>query len=152
MNPKNLTLHFTLNEMTRSAALDRYNAEHGRNIKNEPGAKETAMLINLCEKLLEPLRELNGGKPMIINSGYRSPLVNKLVGGVSTSYHLKGCAADIRCKNSDEATKLQNLLWSSTLQFTENIIETTATHSAYWLHVSYDPERLIRKRGFMWKI
>lgn len=42
------------------------------------------------------------GKPMRVNSGYRSEAHNKKVGGVSSSSHLKGLAADISCKNSNE--------------------------------------------------
>jgi len=51
--------------------------------------------------MLDAARKIYG-KPMRVNSGYRSEAHNKKVGGVSSSSHLKGLAADISCKNSDE--------------------------------------------------
>ena len=51
--------------------------------------------------MLDAARKIYG-KPMHVNSGYRSEAHNKKVGGVSSSSHLKGLAADISCKNSNE--------------------------------------------------
>ena len=55
-------------------------------------------MVELITKVLDPLRE-HWGSPIFVTSGYRCPLLNRKVGGVPTSYHLKGQAADIRAKN-----------------------------------------------------
>ncbi len=52
----------------------------------------------LVENVLQPLRDA-WGKPLKINSGYRCPELNKAVGGVATSQHVKGEAADVACDN-----------------------------------------------------
>ncbi|UPW42026.1 peptidase [Dipodfec virus RodF1_17] len=57
-------------------------------------------LSNLCENLLEHIRKFFG-HPIYINSGYRCARVNTAVGGVPTSDHLYGCAADISAGNLD---------------------------------------------------
>lgn len=83
-----LTPHFTLDEMlvTKSG------------LANVPTAGDVDNLRNLCRDVLEPIRE-KIGHPIIVTSGYRSSAVNRAVGGVATSQHLKGEAADIRIKN-----------------------------------------------------
>jgi uncharacterized protein YcbK (DUF882 family) len=63
----------------------------------------------LIDRILDPLRE-KYGKPIIVNSGYRCPKLNKCVGGVSTSQHVKGQAADITGKSAIENKKLFNLI------------------------------------------
>ena len=93
-----LTKHFTLEELTRSATADNFR------ITNNPTLQDISNLIQLCQTVLEPLREqLN--QPLIITSGYRSPLVNKLVGGVANSQHQKGEAVDIRLPKSSRPEK-----------------------------------------------
>lgn len=59
----------------------------------------------LVENVLQPLRDAWGG-PIFINSGYRSPEVNKAVGGVETSQHTKGMAADCGCTDPYALAKL----------------------------------------------
>lgn len=84
---KRLTEHFCLDEFTYSGiAVD--NA-----INNQPPPYACLALQNLAVGLLEPLRLLYGA-PIAILSGYRNEKVNRLAGGVVTSQHLKGEAAD----------------------------------------------------------
>ena len=83
----NLTDHFTLDELTVSQEGER----HG--LDNTPGQAVVANLTRLAG-VLEQVRTLLDGKAMHINSGYRSPAVNAAVGGVATSYHVDGLAAD----------------------------------------------------------
>ena len=83
-----LTEHFELSEFTRSATADRLH------IDNTIPEELIPNLKNLCEQVLEPLRE-HFGTPVIISSGYRCPQLNKAVGGVTNSQHQKGEAADI---------------------------------------------------------
>ena len=93
MNNVNLTEHFTLEEFVRSTTAKM------RGIDNTPGAYEIANLRLLCKKILEPAR-LKMGIPITVTSGYRSPQVNKVVGGVKGSLHLIGKAADITCSDN----------------------------------------------------
>jgi uncharacterized protein YcbK (DUF882 family) len=83
-----LSTNFELEEFTCSQTA----ATLG--IKNEPGAEETANLKSLCEKVLQPLRDKTGST-VRISSGYRCPALNKAVGGVESSQHVRGEAADI---------------------------------------------------------
>ena len=83
-----LSEHFDLNEFTRSATADRLHIDNTIPDELIPNLK------NLCEQVLEPLRQ-HFGTPVVISSGYRCPALNKAVGGVPNSQHLTGEAADI---------------------------------------------------------
>lgn len=87
----NLTKNFTLEEMLRSSTADK------KGIDNTPSKEVKANLRELCEKVLQPIRDA-WGAPLIVTSGYRCPELNKAVGGSSTSQHKFGSAADIRTK------------------------------------------------------
>ena len=82
----NLSVHFTLEELTHT--------DH-RQFDNAPNATETANLIRLAG-LLEDVKILLGGKPIMVNSAFRSKQVNDAVGSKDSSQHRIGCAADIR--------------------------------------------------------
>ena len=82
----NLTEHFTLEELTIT--------DH-REFNNEPNPNETANLVRLAN-LLEQVKAAIGGKPVMVNSAFRSKQVNDAVGSKDTSQHRLGCAADIR--------------------------------------------------------
>jgi hypothetical protein len=81
-----MTPHFTLAELT---------ATSHRQFDNTPNEAETANLQRLAE-LLEGVKEALGGKPVMVNSGFRCKAVNDSVGSKDTSQHRLGCAADIR--------------------------------------------------------
>ena len=87
MEGQHLTAHFCLEEFTQSATA----AKHG--ICNEPPIDAISNLQNLCQQVLEPLRE-HYGRAIHISSGYRCKELNRRVGGVANSQHLKGEAAD----------------------------------------------------------
>ena len=95
-------------------------------------------------------RDDNEGKeePIIINSGYRSPEVNKAVGGVATSNHLSGCAADIRVSGIEQliryATILLDISDESQEDFDELLIERSPK-GTYWLHFAVRPSGNRRK-------
>lgn len=84
-----LTEHFDLSEFTISQIAARYG------ISNVPDDAVIQNLHSLAE-VLEDVRKVLG-KPIIISSGYRSVTVNKLVGGASNSFHIRGLAADFTC-------------------------------------------------------
>lgn len=93
-----LTKHFRLSEFTRSATAT------ARGLENVPTEQAVTNLKHLCEEVLEPLR-VAMGVPIVINSGYRSPALNKAVGGVATSQHMTGEAADIRIPRSRDGDR-----------------------------------------------
>jgi len=82
----NLTEHFTLKELTHT--------DH-REFSNEPNESETENLKRLAA-FLEQVKTVLGGKPVMVNSAFRSKAVNDAVGSKDTSQHRIGCAADIR--------------------------------------------------------
>lgn len=82
----NLTQHFTLDELTHT--------DH-RELENTPNEQELANLKRLAE-FLEKVKSVLGGKPVMVNSAFRSKMVNDAVGSKDTSQHRIGCAADLR--------------------------------------------------------
>jgi uncharacterized protein YcbK (DUF882 family) len=82
----NLSEHFSLEELTHT--------DH-RQFDNTPNDAEMANLVRLAE-LLEEVKTVLGGKPVMINSAFRSKQVNDAVGSSDKSQHRIGCAADIR--------------------------------------------------------
>lgn len=81
-----LTPHFTLDELTHT--------DH-RDLDNTPNESEIANLRRLAD-FLEQVKVVLGGKPIMVNSAFRSKAVNDAVGSKDTSQHRIGCAADIR--------------------------------------------------------
>ena len=81
-----LSEHFTLEELTHT--------DH-RQFDNTPNASEMANLVRLAA-FLEEVKTVIGGKPIMVNSAFRSKQVNDAVGSKDTSQHRIGCAADIR--------------------------------------------------------
>ena len=82
----NLSEHFTLDELTHT--------DH-RELENTPNEQELANLKRLAE-FLETVKSVLGGKPIMVNSAFRSKMVNDAVGSKDTSQHRIGCAADLR--------------------------------------------------------
>ena len=85
----NLTPHFTLDELTASESAERNGWD------NSPNDAELENLKRLAD-FLEQVKVELGGKPIMINSAFRSKKVNDSVGSKDTSQHRIGCAADIR--------------------------------------------------------
>lgn len=112
----NLTPHFTLEEMTFT---------NHREFDNTPNVLQINNLQRLAE-FLEEVRSLLG-KPIIIDSGFRSPDVNQAVGSTSVSQHLRGCAADFRVPGMTPAEVVE-AIHGSDLPFDQLILELTWTH------------------------
>jgi len=85
----NITPHFTLDELTSSETAERNGWD------NTPNDAELANLTRLAD-MLEQVKVVLGGKPIMVNSAFRSKKVNDAVGSKDTSQHRIGCAADIR--------------------------------------------------------
>lgn len=110
--------NFELKEFTHSDTASR------KGIANDPDIKEVKAIENLVTNLLQPLRKAYG-KRMVINSGYRCPELNKAVGGVPTSQHTKGEAADVACEHP---VYLVECLRKSGLDFDQCIQYSTFVH------------------------
>ena len=121
-----LSEHFSLAELTSSEIAVR------KGLDNLPTEIALQNLGRLAEKLEEVRKVL--GKPIMINSAYRSPEVNSAVGGVKTSQHCVGCAADIRVPSMtpDEVVKA---IVASRIQYDQLIREFDS-----WTHISIPNE------------
>ena len=121
---------------------------------NIPSHVAIENLKRLCG-WLEMLREVwnerygEGNDPIIINSGYRSWEVNKRVGGSSTSNHLVGCAADIKCLGIEQALRyaviLLDIADESKEDFDELLIEQSSRGN-YWIHFAVRPPSQVNRR------
>ena len=114
-----ISKNFSYSEFERSDIADRYVITNGIRTVEVRDA-----IYNLVTKLLQPLRDA-WKEPLHINSGYRCPEVNKLAGGVETSQHVKGEAADVGCGNPLELARLVIALG---LEFDQMILYSTFLH------------------------
>lgn len=133
----NLLKYFTINELIRSSKAKQYN------IDNIPDEEQEKNLHALIRNILDPLREAFG-KPICVNSGFRSEELNALVGGVSNSHHLCNdgyAAADLNTRTKKGNRQIFELAQALDLPFCQLIDE----HNSSWIHISYNPED-IRKQ------
>lgn len=117
--------HFALSEMLRSDAAET------KGIRNVPPHDVLPRLNYLMENCLDPIRDL-WGKPIGVNSGYRSPALNAAIGGVPTSQHVKGEAADITTGSPAGNKQLFDMICASDVPFDQLIDE----RDFRWLHIS----------------
>jgi zinc D-Ala-D-Ala carboxypeptidase len=118
-----LSPNFTLEELTRSDAASR----NGWN--NTPNEAEIENLKRLAE-LLQVVKTALGGKPVMINSGFRSKQVNDSVGSKDSSQHRIGCAADIRVPGMTPRQVVEACIAAS-VPFDQIILEFDS-----WTHIS----------------
>ncbi len=173
LNGLRLSPHFKLGELTKTS--------HKTADGNIPSRVAIENLRNLCQNWLEDLRysysALYQPAPLIINSGYRSPEVNRLAGGSATSNHLTGCAVDIRVTGFEQAIRYASILLDisdgtkrdltssrvcsrsaesipaslcarSPADFDELFIERNKA-GCYWIHFAVRPKDNRRKSGFL---
>ena len=152
-----LSPHFSLGELTKTS----------HKVYNIPSHEAIANLKRLCE-WLEVLRERYNGirnacisssaitnhaeHPIVINSGYRSPQLNKKIGGQPNSNHLTGCAVDIRVKDNEQLIQYAAILiqYANETQqdFDELLIEKNK-YGAIWLHFAVRAKENRRKILFL---
>ena len=118
--------YFTIAELCKSETADAHS------IDNRCNADHIVNLTNMVDNVLDPLRAA-WGKPIRVNSGYRSPELNKKVGGAATSQHLKGEAADITAGSKGENKKLFELVQSLNLPYDQLLNESDYS----WVHISH---------------
>ena len=120
--------HFTIVELTRSTTAQKHN------INNVPTSDVTEKLEALVGAILDPVREMLG-KPIRVNSGFRSFDLNRKVGGAASSQHVKGEAVDITTGTKDGNRQLFELIRDN-FEYDQLINE----HDFSWIHVSYRSE------------
>lgn len=128
-----LSEHFMLEEFVFSDVAERLK------IDNTPSTQIVECLKQLCLQILEPARSALG--QLKINSGYRSPVLNRYVGGSDTSGHKLGYCADVTplaCSKMDFAKWVVK-----NVKFDQVILEFGKQGDPAWIHVSCDP----RSRG-----
>ena len=118
----NLSPNFTLEELTHSEIAER------NGLDNTPNADVKANLTRLARFLEEVRRVL--GRPIMVNSAYRSPAVNTVVGSKPTSQHCIGCAADIKVPGLTPDNIVKELL-KTNLEYDQLIREFDS-----WVHIS----------------
>ena len=142
-----LSQHMTLGELCKTSVR----------MENVPGVAQVENLRRVCRWLERLRRRWNdlyaddGGvgmeEPLIVNSGYRSPAVNKAVGGAPTSNHLTGCAVDIRVAGLEQllryAVILLDISDESGEDFDELLLERNG--AVMWLHFAVRPKENRRR-------
>ena len=154
-----LSEHFVLGELVK--------IKHITADGNIPSHVAIENLKRICENWLEDLRysyntlyclepgeDYDSSKnvePIIINSGYRSPEVNRLAGGAANSNHLTGCAVDIRCAGKEQMIRYASILLDiadgTKQEFDELLLEQHG--NVCWLHFAVKPKDNRRRINFL---
>lgn len=135
-----LSPHFTVGEMLRSGTAIRLGIKNVPEEHPEDGLTNEEVVENLRQlavKVLEPLRQRVGR--VIVTSGYRCRVLNRAVGGVATSQHLYGQAADIHVTGNEMCRKYARIIRQLT-PFDQLILEPAGSPQKRWIHVSYRPK------------
>ena len=153
-----LSEHFSLGEVTKSSHTE---------INNIPSHVAIENLKRVCTWLedlrftynslycLKPGEDYETSKnvePIIINSGYRSPELNKKVGGAPNSNHLTGCAVDIRVAGIEQALRYAVILMDyadETKQDFDELLIERSPKGNYWVHFAVRPKDNRRKTKFI---
>ena len=178
-----LSQHFTLGEMTRTGTgipnipsrviienlkrlcpwleelrrryNERYVFEEGGRFFEEGGRrKEEGEYYKGRKEAAEPEEAEEAEEPIVITSGYRSPEVNRAVGGSPTSNHLTGCAVDIRCAGVEQAIRYAAILLDIADEWEQDFDELLTEHNRkgrYWVHFAVKPKDNRRKILFLQK-
>jgi zinc D-Ala-D-Ala carboxypeptidase len=130
--------HFTLEELTFSDVAARLGLDNAA----------TAIVITnlgLVATVMERIRTLLGGKPIVVHSGYRSTRVNQAVGGVATSAHCSGLACDFVCHEFGTPYDVAVTIANSDIEYDQLILEYG------WIHVGIAQEGLLSRREALTK-
>jgi hypothetical protein len=120
-----LSTHFSLAEFTHSQTAARLGIDNKAPAQLMPALQRTA-------EGLERVRDLLGGKPIIVSSGYRSPSLNKAIGSKPTSQHTTGQAVDFTCPAFGAPREIVAALVGSGIQYDQCLLEFSA-----WVHLSF---------------
>lgn len=123
------TKNFSYDELIASATAKRLGLD------NTPTPEEKERLRQLAEDILQPIRDA-WRAPIVVTSGFRSEEVNKAVGGVKTSQHRLGEAADIKVGGKDRNKKLFNMIYKLISQGKIKVGQLIDEYNYQWIHVS----------------
>lgn len=129
-----LSPNFSLEELT---------ATQQRKLDNTPPVEVVAVLRRTAERM-EGVRRLLGDHVISVNSGYRSPAVNRAVGGAKTSHHLTGHAVDFTCDGFGDPRSICGAIAGAKLIFDQLIDE------GRWVHIGFAPQarrQILTKTG-----
>ena len=127
-----LSQNFSLEELIASTTAK------SKGIDNTPTPEVKANLERLCKEVLQPIRD-KYGRAITITSGYRCPKLNSLIGGVKTSQHVLGQAADIKCTGTTKAVLfnvIKDMIKKGELTVGQLIWEYGTKKEPNWIHVS----------------
>lgn len=129
--------YFSIGELCQSNVADL------KGIPNHANTYQRMNLEKLILRVLDPIRSLYG-KPIYVNSGFRSEKLNELVGGAKNSQHLQGKAADITAGNPRENKKLLDVIMflfqEGDIEFDQLINEKPINGEPSWIHISYNED------------
>ena len=123
------TKNFSYDELIASATAKRLGLD------NTPTPEEKEKLRQLAEDILQPIRD-SWKSPIVVTSGYRSEEVNKAVGGVKTSQHRLGEAADIKVGGKERNRKLFNFIYKLISKGDIKVGQLIDEYSYSWIHIS----------------
>ena len=126
-----LSEHFMLSEFTLSQTAARMGIDNTPPLPVVDALRKTAAL-------LEKVRTELGGKPLIISSGYRSPALNRAVGGAANSAHLFGCAADFTCPGYGTPRAIcEAIITANHVVVFDQLIWEFGS----WVHIAWSPQQ-----------
>ena len=136
----NLSRNFSLQELIKSDTAIR------KGINNNPNSGQIEKLIDLCENILQPVRDHFGR--VKVTSGFRSPDLCIAIGSSVNSQHAKAEAADFEVIGTDNA-ELADWIYKN-LNFDQLILEfyTPGEPNSGWIHCSYTPDQ--PRKQFLW--
>ncbi len=123
------TKNFSYDELIASATAKRLGLD------NTPSPEEKEKLRKLAEDILQPIRD-RWRSPIVVNSAFRSEAVNKAVGGVPTSQHRFGEAADIKVGGKDRNKKLFKAIYNMISKGEIKVGQLIDEYNYQWIHVS----------------
>lgn len=121
-----LTAHFSFEELT----ISEYAQRHGIPNNPPPGIVDN---LKITANGMEKVRDVLGGSPIHVNSGYRSPMVNSQIGGAKNSAHCTGFACDFIAPYFGSTYIVAVAISQSAIQFDQLILEYG------WVHISFAP-------------
>lgn len=129
--------YFSIGELCRSNVADL------KGIPNHPNTFQKMNMEKLIDKVLDPIRTMYG-KPVYVNSGFRSAALNEAIGGAKNSQHMDGKAADITTGTPEENMKLWDIILflfqEGDIEFDQLINEKPVRGNPSWIHISYNED------------
>ena len=130
-----LSKNFSLNELIHSSTANYHKVD------NIPDRWELENLKKLCHDILQPIRN-KWGDSIFVTSGYRNPILNRLVGGASNSQHILGEAADLTTGSKSSNKKLFNMILQMIKDGEITVGQLISEKDCSWIHISLPCKRV----------